>query len=448
MRADHLGACGNDWIKTPAMDLIAEYSVVSCRMYPQQPQTNPALASIFTSTFPAVHGVRVHMVDRLADTFDTLAKVLQRNGFTTAAIIPWTSLEPAFSGFHQGFQTYEAFVVNEPPALQNPATAALAGIYRRVTEQVALGSAVEAVLGMRQGTEADIDGRADVTAQAAMSWLADNGNKSRFFLWVHYFDPHYPFTPPEPWDQLYDQGYTGPYDGGMGFVYEMRAGIFDPDPRDVDFLRAMYASEVSYADHYIGQLLGYMARTGLLDNTIIVLTADHGEGLGERGGPWPTGDYWLHGDDLYDPGTRVPFMLYDPRSPLGHRTVSATLQHVDIMPTILNLVGVPVPRQAQGRSILPLLAGREDGSDRIAVVTVGDDSQTAIVSSEGWKLIVKRNSGERELYRLGSDPQEQENLVDVYPDRALALSRQLDDAWVQASTPGIAVRQTGDGMGG
>ncbi|MBM2810237.1 MAG: hypothetical protein HW416_996, partial [Chloroflexi bacterium] len=355
LRADHISPCGNSWISTPSLELLARYSAVSCHTYTVQPQTNPALASIFTSTYPAINGVRVHMVDRLSESFDTVAKMLQRSGYKTAAIIPWTSLEPAFSGFQQGFETYEAFVLNEPASLQNPATASLAGLYRRVTEQVALGSAVESVLGLRQGTEAEIDGRADVTATAAINWLANNAN-SHFFLWVHYFDPHYPWTAPEPWDQLYEGGrdYDGPYDGGMSFVYQMRAGIFDPAPRDVEFLRAMYASEVSYTDRYIGQLLGYMAQNHLLENTIIVLTSDHGEQLGERGGPWPEGDFWLHGDDLYDEGIRVPFMVFDPRTIRDRVEVTAPVQHIDIVPTVLDLVGIPVPRQVMGRSIMPL----------------------------------------------------------------------------------------------
>jgi arylsulfatase A-like enzyme len=435
LRADHLGACGNDWIRTPAIDLLAQHSALSCNTFPQQPQTNPAVASLFTSTNPATHGVRVHMVDRLADSFDTLAEVLQRQGFNTAAVIPWTSLEPAFSGFHQGFHTYEAFVINEPPLLQNPATAALAAVYRRVTDQVALGSAVEAVLGMRQGTEGEIDGRADVTAAAALTWLTNYGDSGRFFFWVHFFDPHYPWTPQEPWDQLYDQGYEGRYDGGLSFVYEMREGVFDPDPRDVQYLRALYASEITYMDHYVGQLLGYMARSELLNNTVVVLTADHGESLGERGEIWPNGEHWLHGDDLYNPGVQVPLIVFDPRS-RQQRTMTAPLQHIDIMPTILDLVGVPIPRQAQGRSIAPLLDGSDSGADRVAVVTLTDDAQTAIISGDGWKLITSRDRGTTELYYLPWDPEERNDVASLYPGQVLALSRQLD-TWVQAN--GIAV---------
>jgi arylsulfatase A-like enzyme len=431
LRADHIGACGNTWIVTPWIDLLARHSATFCTAYPQQPQTNPSLASLFTSTYPAVHGVRVHMVDRLPDSFDTLAEIVQRAGFTTAAVIPWTSLEPAFSGFHQGFHTYEAFVQNEPETLKNPATAALAGIYRRVTDQIAVGSAVESVLGMRQGTEAQIDGRADLTASAAVNWLA-NRPDSRFFLWVHFFDPHYPWTPPEPWDGLYDQGYTGHYDGSMNFVYEMREGIFTPDARDVEYLRALYASEVSYADHYIGQVLGYMAREGILDNTIVVLTADHGEGLGERGTAWPNGDFWLHGDDLYEPGTRMPLIIHDPRRRGARPVPQVPVQSVDVMPTILDLVGVPIPALAQGKSLQPLLDGSDSGTDRTAVVTLTDDGVTAIIAADGWKLLMARQTGARELYYLPADPGERNDLARSNPAQVNALVARLD-AWAQAN---------------
>ncbi|HZT07154.1 MAG TPA: sulfatase [Chloroflexota bacterium] len=447
LRADHLGFCGNDEMRTPWLDMLASYSVVSCTTYTEQPQTNPALASLMTSTYPAVNGVRRHMVDRLSDSFDTLAKELKRHGFTTAAVLPWTSLEPAFSGFQQGFETYEAFVLNEPEAMKNPATAALAGVYRRVTEQVALGGAVESVLGMRQGTEAEIDGRADLSASATISWLKSHGDE-HFFLWVHFFDPHYPWTAPEPWDQLYDGGrdYDGPYDGGMGFVYEMRAGVFNPTPRDVEFLRAMYASEVSYTDHYIGQVLGYMGRQGMLDNTIVVVTADHGESLGERGTSWTDGMYWLHGDDVYTPGIQVPLVIYDPRSTRGHQVLTAPIQHIDIMPTILDLLDLPRPAQAQGRSIVPLMRGAEDGSDRVAITVLGDDSQVAINAADGWKLIVNRETGERELYNIDTDPKEARNLITDAPLMASALERRLD-SWAQANHVAVAIRSSDDAGG-
>ncbi len=454
LRADHVGACGKlDWIQTPSMDMLARNGSLSCNTYPQQPQSNPAFASIFTSTYPQVHGVRVHMVDRLPDSFDTLAESLSARGYTTGAILPWTALDPAFSGFHQGFQVYEAFVLNAPETLQNPITTSIGALYRRVTDQVALGSAIEAVLGIRKQVEEDIDGRADVTAAAAINWLNVNGPRSPFFLWVHFFDPHYPWTAPEPWDQLYkDPNYDGHYDGTMSFVHEMRAGVFDPDAVDVEHLRQLYASEVTYADHYIGQVLGHAGELGLLNNTIVVLTSDHGESLGERPGPWPDGDYWLHGDDLYSPGIQVPLIIFDPRHPASTaageeagRQLAPPLQHIDIMPTILQLVGAPVPASAQGRSIVPLLNGANDGPPRSAFTTLADDRASSVVAADGWKLIMNWRTGVREMYFLPTDPHEQVNLVDSSPARAAALTAQLEEWMRSGAYAGLQDQATASG---
>lgn len=432
LRADHVAACGqNDWIQTPWMDLLANYGWLSCSTYTQQPQSNPAFASLFTSTYPQVHGVREHMVDRLPESFDTLAEVLAAHGYFTGAILPWTALDPAFSGFHQGFQVYEAFVLNAPATLQNPVTTSIGALYRRVTDQVAIGGAVEALLGVREQVEEDIDGRADITTAAAMSWLDQNSRRTPFFLWVHFFDPHYPWTTPSPWGDLYaDPEYDGPYDGRMGFVFEMREGIFDPTERDVEYLRHLYASEVTYADHHIGQLLGFAAERGLLNNTVVVLTGDHGESLGERPGPWYEGDYWLHGDDLYAPGTTVPLIVYDPRYPSDGERLVPPIQHIDIMPTILGLTGIAVPSAAEGRSVLPLLSRSDDGPPRFAYTTLGDDRASSLVTADGWKLIQHRRGGSRELYYLPTDPREQANLAEAVPGRTAALTAQLED-WLK-----------------
>ncbi|MPZ15879.1 MAG: sulfatase-like hydrolase/transferase [Chloroflexi bacterium] len=436
LRADHVGACGNTWIQTPSLDLLANHGALSCNAYTQQPQSNPSLASLFTSTYPAVNGVRMHMVDRLSDTFDTLAEILQRSGYVTGGIIPWTSLEPAFSGLHQGFQTYSAFVVNEPALLSNPATAALAGIYRRVTDQLAVGSAVEALLGVQDATESDLDGRADVTTAATINWLANFGD-APFFLWVHYFDPHYPWTAPEPWSELYGQYDGQTYDGSMQTMWAMGEGTFEPSAEDVEYLRATYASEVSYADHYVGQLLGYMAREGLLENTIVVLTADHGESLGDR--PEPVGAYWLHGTDLYTAGIQVPIIVYDPRILDQGKVIEPPLQLIDIMPTVLDLLGVPIPQRAQGRSVVPLINGTESGTDRLAISVLSEDEQISIVSADGWKLISDGATAPRprELYYLPDDPAEANNLLEANGGKVAALSQRLE-AWARANQSSLA----------
>ena len=322
-------------------------------------------------------------------------------------------------------------MVNAPATLQNPLTTAIGALYRRITDQVAIGGAVEATLGLRQQVEEEIDGRADVSAAAAISWLSSN-RRAPFFLWVHFFDPHYPWTAPSPWSDLYEDGtYSGPYDGSMQFVSEMREGEFYPTDRDVEFLRHVYAPEVSYADHYLGEVLAYAGEKGLLRNTIVVLTGDHGESLGERPGPWPEGDYWLHGDDLYNPGIQVPLIVFDPRHARPGQRLEAPIEYIDVMPTLLDLIGSRIPSTVQGRSIRPLLAGTDDGGPRAAFTTLGDDRASSIVTADGWKLIASWHTGKRELYYLPIDEAEQVDLMQAAPARAAALEGQLVE-WARA----------------
>jgi arylsulfatase A-like enzyme len=120
--------------------------------------------------------------------------------------------------------------------------------------------------------------------------------------------------------------------------------------------------------------------------------------------------------------------------------LTAPLQHIDIMPTILDLVGLPVPRRLQGESIVPLLTGADSGNDRTAFVTLSDDSQTSVISQD-WKLIADRLTGGRQLFHLPSDPDERVNLATAFPDQVTALSRRID-AWAAANASGVASGQT------
>lgn len=220
----------------------------------------------------------------------------------------------------------------------------------------------------------------------------------------------------------------------------MGAGVFNPSARDIEYLRHAYSGEVSYGDHYIGEVLGTLAQRGLLRNTIVVFTVDTGEELGEHG-TTPDGDYWLVGDDLYSPGIQIPLAIYDPRLAGGSR-ISVPLGLVDVMPTILDLLGLPNPSQTQGRSIVSLMLGRDDGRDRVAFSTLADDRQSTIVTAGGWKLIANRRDGTYELYNLETDPDERQELSARYPDRVADLAAQLKNWEVSGGSGNDAVPST------
>lgn len=425
LRAEYIGACGNEAVRTPVLVGLAAKGVLFCNTLVAQPQTNPSLASLFTGLYPWTAGVRMHMVDRLSAEFPTLATRAAEEGYTTAGFIPWPSLQPAFSGLHQGFQVYDVNTAHLPVYLRNPYVQAGAGIYRRVKDQLLAGRMLNVLFQLDRQVEREIDGRADLTTSAALAWLASSPPQP-LLLWVHYFDPHYPWTPPPPFDRLYDDEYTGEYDGSMQMIYRYTLiGDFAPGPRDIEHLKALYAGEVSFTDAQIGVLLEELERHGLLHNAIVVVTADHGESLGEH-------DEWLHGDELYNVTIRVPLILVAPgRLPEGLR-VDAVVRSVDVAPTLAELAGWPAVR-SDGASLLPLIRGEEDGRSRRAYSAVGDDVVLALTTGDLWKLIVNYRRGQIELYDLASDPEELHNLAASEPARTRELYEELARWYLSAS---------------
>ncbi len=393
--------------------------------------------SLFSGQFPATHGVRAHMTDRLPESVPTLATLLHGAGYDTAGIAPWTSLKPAFSGLHHGFDTYLAAAVGEPPLLGYPLVQAAAGVFRRVEDQLWLGRAIRSLNPAEQALEENMDGRADVSTARALEWLALQP-RTPFLLWVHYFDPHYPWTPPASYASRFDPGYVWSpddvYDGSWRTYYAYAAGEWAPQPENVRHLRAMYAGEVAYADEEIGRLLSALEDAGLSATTLVVVTADHGESFGEH-------DEWLHGNGLYDHGLRVPLIIAGPGVPAGARFDQLARQ-VDVLPTILELLDLPdlaPPARIDGRSLVPVMQGSEGVQgirsvagawDRTSFGQVFDDSILAVVTPDLWKLIVNYRKGSLELYYLPDDPLEFDNRASRDWPRVRVLFARLD-AWAE-----------------
>ncbi|MBI3971137.1 MAG: sulfatase [Chloroflexi bacterium] len=404
LRADHLGACGADDVATPHLDRLAARGTLFCYTQVHQPQTNPSLSSLFTGQYPASHGVRAHMTDRLPDTVPTLAKLLHEAGYATAGIAPWTSLKPAFSGLHQGFETYVAAAAGEPDFLTLPVVQGAAGVFRRIKDQLWIGRRISALVRAEDALEEQLDGRADMSTDHAMIWLGLN-QREPFLLWVHYFDPHYPWTPPPPYDTLYDADYEWSiedvYDGTWRTWQWFANGDWAPEPHNVHRLRALYKGEISYADEQIGRLLAAMEDLGLLSNTLVVMTADHGEGFGEHGA-------WMHGDSVYAHEIQVPLLFAGPPVPRGRR-IDRLARQVDVLPTVLELLRLPPPPQLDGRSLVPLIWGDVDSYDRTSYAQIADDTVLAVITPDLWKLILDYRKDAVELYYLPEDPQEEDN---------------------------------------
>lgn len=334
LRADHLGAYGNLTVQTPHVDALAQEGVLFEQAYAPIAVTGPSHAAMLTGAGPWRTGMLLNGV-ALPTEWPTIASLLHERGYATGAFVSAYVLDGAL-GFSRGFQIYDS------------SFGALRGL-----ELTALGR-VFAMLGRRHDPHEVLERSADATVEQALNWLNDRDGRP-FFAWVHFFDPHGPYQPPSPWDEAY---YTGDPKAAAHtsmdavtdiapYLKDSLAGI-----RDVDWVKAQYAGEVSFVDAQLGRLLAHLESQGRMDNTVILFVGDHGESLGEDG-------VWFnHGGDLERSALKVPMVLRWPeRVPAGVR-IESPVGLVDVAPTVLGLLGVPVAA-ADGLDLMPLLDGAE-----------------------------------------------------------------------------------------
>jgi arylsulfatase A-like enzyme/Tfp pilus assembly protein PilF len=355
LRADHLGSYGYRDIETPHIDALAREGVRFANAASTVPFTLPAHSSIMTGIYPPSHGVRENVGYFLADDVPTAAEIFEAAGYETAGFVSAFVLDGRW-GIGRGFDHY----------FDDFETASL--------KQINLASVQR-------------DGRETVTE--AVRWL-DGDRQAPFFLWLHLFEPHDPYRPPEPYRSRYPER---PYDG-----------------------------EIAYVDALVGEFRDALEDRGLLEKSLLVLTADHGEGLGDH-------DEGFHGFFVYDSTVHVPLIVRAPFGELGGRVVTEAVSHVDLLPTILDAVGQPVPDGAQGVSLIPLMLGSADTRDR----SVYSESYYSLFHY-GWApLRAIRTAGHKfidaprpELYDIIDDRGEERNLVDEQQRLATDLEGRLN----------------------
>src|SRR6266436_992814 len=294
LRADHLGCYGYKQIKTPNIDGLAADGVRFESAFAVVPVTLPSHSSMLTGTYPMLSGMHDFSGNKLSPLQPTLASVLKQSGDLTGAVIGAAVLDSRF-GLNQGFDFYyDHFDFNR----------------------------------LDEANPDEMERPGNQVADQALDWLAKNSQK-KFFLWMHLYDPHFPYRPPEPYSREYA---AQPYDG-----------------------------EIAFADEQVGRLLRFLKEKGIYKNTVIVLCGDHGESLGEHGEK-------THGFFIYNATMHVPLIIRLPENRLPEnaaaRAVVDPVSLVDLMPTVLGAVGLEIPSQVQGRSLLPQLRGDRTGRDR------------------------------------------------------------------------------------
>ncbi|MFC1888589.1 sulfatase [Thermodesulfobacteriota bacterium] len=379
-RADHLSCYGYPKSISPNIDRLSSEGILYTNAIAQASWTKPSIATVLSSMYPSSHQA-IHKKSILPDEVVTLAEVLQENGYYTIGLSNNKNISPTFH-FEQGFEHY---VFLEPDYFfgASEVSSQLAFYHLLRIIKVRFFSSGIYVQHFYQDAE--------VVTDKAISWMTDHRGV-RSFLFVHYMDPHGPY-------------FYHPYDG-RGYS---RIHMANPPPKAADLFREVYEGEVAFCDAHIGRLLEWMRENGLYDQTLILLTGDHGEEFFEHGG-------WWHGKTLYEEQIHIPLIVKLPGTELKGTEIDRPVRHIDVAPTILDWLELESPDAWQGS---PLLAGNDPEIDH-AVFSEEDFEGNVVrsIRSKDRKLILANEGNPRglkpmELYHLESDPEESNNLVGV-----------------------------------
>ncbi len=388
LRPDHLGCYGYSRETSPAIDRLAGEGTLFESAISSTSWTLPAHAALLTGLPDRVHGTDrdEHPLD---ESRQTLAESLRGAGYHTAGFFSGPFLDPSF-GLSQGFDRYEDCTAFGAELARRLAESPLADPR---TEPGALANLGASRVGYEDVTNARVE-------SAVLAWLA-GAPPEPFFLFVHFWDVHYDYIPPPPYDTMFDPHYEGPVDGRqLRHAAERPQGWND---RDVDHLRALYDGEIRWTDDTIGRITTALEKDRLLDRSILVLTADHGEAFYEHG---RFGHRWT----VYREEIAIPLVMRFPGNVPARRRVREAVSIVDVAPTILDLAGLPPLPGALGRTLVPLLRGATFPADTLVaeLVVPGRDAHLLALQRPAWKAIIDltRTEGNLGVFDLRSDPNE------------------------------------------
>jgi len=443
MRRDHLGCYGNDWIRTPNLDRLAGESFVFDNAYAASFPTVPNRCDVMTGQFTFVD----FEWSPLPADKPVVAEALGEAGYTTYFCVDTPHIARGQQNFFRGFSGYDWIRGQENDNWKSaPTDPALPSS----EDKIRYGgvNSVRQYIRNTSWWQHEEDYFPARTMMTAARWLEDNYEQP-FFMYVDTFDPHEPFDPPKWYADLYaDPDYHGQicYYPNYG-----PAGVYTE--AELQHMRALYAGEVTLVDTWVGHLLQRMEQLGVLDETMIIFTTDHGFYLGEHG---LTGKSLIQKDghaivQLYEEVAHLPLLIRMPGQTDSKR-ISAYAQPPDLMPTILEFTGAPDPGSMHGASLLPIINGERESNRDFAIttaslahdpnagrpvtVTKGDwclvhfgspdappvSHVTNIVDDESRQAVVV---GERipppELYNLDDDPGQQKNVIADHPRIASEL---------------------------
>lgn len=391
LRADHMSCYGYHRQTSPFIDSIARESVVFTNAYSTSSWTSPSMASIFTGYYPRGHGV-LHGVARgpkaaitgqemLVKDFLTIAEVLKQDGYTTFGVSSNGHISSG-TGFSQGFDYFATHWFMKSPAPNH----------------------------------------------SVKKWLKNIREAAKYFLWIHYFDPHNPYAPRLPWYKTYitrsnsfSKWVKEVMQNPKEYIEEIKK-----DPNAFNVLTDRYDSEINYCDYHIKKLFELL-QPG--PNTLVVITADHGEAFLDHG-------QLLHGDTLFEEEIRVPLIVQFPGKGKPVKTIHQPVSNRNILPTIVDIAGLDFTKKIPGKSLIPLISGDVTEPPEYVFYELDWIGWAQAVRCDNWKFLISgRDKKEIFLYDLQADPREVRNLIKKEPEHYILLDSRLKH-WLNAN-PGF-----------
>lgn len=392
LRADKLRPFNPETrVRTPGLDRFVETASSFVAAQTQENWTKPSVATLLSSLLPWEHTATGDS-SVLPESVEILPEMLGERGFYTGSFIANGYVSDRF-GFRQGWDTYRNYI--------------------------------------REGRRTP----AQYVSSDVIAWLDERPQDRPFFLYVHMIDPHVPYRPPSEFLSMYDPApYRGPisFEGDPTLLENVKSGRIRLQPRDRERLEALYDGEISYHDVHFNALLDALSRRNLLEDTVIVFTADHGEEFWDHGSVG-------HGHNVFQELLHIPMIVHAPG--LESARIDEPVGLVDVVPTVLDALDAPLPDDLSGQSMLPLLAAEDSLAPRYAVSGFMDGWRTILI---GRYKLIHRTASRFALYDLDRDPNED---TDVARDRPIAtrlargmlgmtLARSSDPVASRAREPG------------
>jgi arylsulfatase len=397
-RADHLGCYGYPRDTTPIIDQLASESVVFRNHFSPFPATKISTASLFTGLYP--DKLSFDKDKALDDGIFTLAQGLKAAGFQTALFSSNFVASPA-TGVGLDFE--HVFAKPLPPGW----------------------SKVERISLPDENTWRTPEGLTQVFSR----WLA-GARSTRFFAYCHFLPPHTPYNAPDDAKDYFAQ--QPPTNVRQGpFEFPETRPAYGTVLYGAQQWANLYDANLRWGDWGVGEIVKSLREQGVLDNTLLIITADHGEAFGEHG-------YIYHAQAVYDEAVHIPLLIRFPGKQRLTGDVTALTQTVDVLPTILDLYGIPYPRDsAQGHSLLPLLDGAQRSLRDYAFATCEEPWPSYLVRNSNWSLILYRGGKLRALYDLRTDPGQLHNVIAEHSKTAAAMTAAFN-TFARTQKPGIA----------